>query len=57
MPKIKELTEQIDKLRLSMIKIKVGKSYSDQEVVVASQDLDAVLDMYQVMLMEKANKD
>ena len=33
-----------------MIKIKKGKYYSHPEVVAASQELDAVLDKYQVML-------
>jgi len=33
-----------------MIKIKEGKYYSHPEVVAASQELDSVLDKYQVML-------
>lgn len=36
-----------------MIKIKEGKSFTDPEVIIASQELDAVLDKYQVMLMKK----
>ncbi|WP_345788565.1 aspartyl-phosphate phosphatase Spo0E family protein [Desulfosporosinus lacus] len=41
-----------------MIKIKEGKSFTDPEVVTASQILDAVLDKYQIMLMniKKADK-
>ena len=54
---IEELIQQIEELRLNMIKIKEGKSYLDPEVVAASQELDAVLDKYQVMLMEKVDKD
>lgn len=57
MLELKELIKQIEKLRLSMIKIKEGKSYSDPEVVAASQELDAVLDKYQEMLMKKSEKD
>ena len=46
---LKELTKQIEKLRSYMFKIKEGKSYTDPEVVAASQELDAVLDKYQEM--------
>jgi len=55
---LEELIRQIEELRLSMIKIKEGKSYTDPEVITASQMLDAVLDKYQEMLMKikKANK-
>ena len=55
MPVLKELIKEIEELRLSMIKIKEGKSYTDPEVIAASQTLDAVLDKYQEMI-EKANK-
>ena len=34
-----------------MIKVKEGKSYSDQEVIKASQKLDVVLNEYQARLM------
>jgi len=54
---LKELIKEIESLRSKMIKIKEGKSYLDPEVVAASQELDAVLDKYQVMLMEKGDKD
>jgi len=55
---LEELIRQIEELRLSMIKIKEGKSYTDPEVITASQMLDAVLDKYQEMLMriKKADK-
>ena len=55
---LEELIKQIEELRLNMIKIKEGKSYTDPEVIIASQELDAVLDEYQVMQMkiEKADK-
>jgi hypothetical protein len=59
MPELEELIRQIEELRLNMIKIKEGKSYTDPEVVAASQELDAVLDKYQVILMKikKADKE
>jgi len=47
-----ELLKQIEELRSSMVKIKEGRSFTDPEVVTASQMLDAVLDRYQVMLMK-----
>jgi len=56
---LEELIKQIEELRLNMIKIKEGKSYTDPGVVAASQELDAVLNKYQEMLMKikKADKD
>ena len=57
MSELEELIKQIEELRLSMIKIKEGKSYMDPEVVAASQELDTVLDKYQEMLMGKVDKD
>jgi len=59
MSELEELIKQIEELRLNMIKIKKDKSYTDPEVIVASQELDAVLDKYQVMQMKikKADKD
>ena len=48
---LEELIQQIEKLRLDMIKITEGKSYTDPEVVAASQKLDAVLDKYQEMVL------
>ena len=59
MPELEKLMKQIEELRLNMIKIKEGKSFTDPEVVAVSQELDAVLDKYQVILMKikKADKD
>ncbi|MCB8816181.1 aspartyl-phosphate phosphatase Spo0E family protein [Desulfosporosinus shakirovi] len=59
MSELEELIKQIEELRLSMIKIKEGKSFTDPEVVTSSQILDAVLDKYQIMLMniKKADKE
>ena len=42
-------------LRAKMVKIKEGKYFSHPEVVATSQDLDTVLDKYQVMI-EVENK-
>ena len=50
MSELKELIKQIESLRAKMIYIQEGASYSDPEVVAASQKLDAVLDKYQVLL-------
>ena len=56
MNEIKELINQIEEFRLKMIKAKDGKSFTDPEVVTASQMLDLVLDKYQEMLMRKSKK-
>ena len=57
MSEIEELIKRIEESRLNMIKAKEGRSYSDPEVVAASQELDAVLDKYQEMLMKPTEKD
>ncbi|TGE34390.1 aspartyl-phosphate phosphatase Spo0E family protein [Desulfosporosinus sp. Sb-LF] len=51
-----ELIKQIEELRLNMIRIKEGKSYTDPEVLAASQELDAILDKYQEVMLKKADK-
>jgi len=43
---IKQLIKQIEELRLDLIRIKVGKEYTDPDVVSASQKLDDVLNRY-----------
>ena len=48
---IEKLLKQIEELRFYMIKIKEGKTYTDPEVVAASQELDAILDKYQEIIM------
>src|SRR5680860_1360373 len=50
--KLDELIRQIEELRSSMIKAKEGRSYTDPEVIAASQELDSVLDKYQEMMMK-----
>ena len=52
MSELEELLKQIEELRLSMFKIKEGRSFTDPEVIIASKMLDAVLDKYQDMLMK-----
>lgn len=52
MSELDELIKQIEELRKSMVRIKEGKSFTDPEVITASQMLDAVLDRYHVMLMK-----
>jgi len=47
---IEKLIEEIERLRLYMIQIKEGKSFTDPEVVAASQELDVALNKYQEML-------
>ena len=44
---IDELIKQIEVLRLELINIKVGKAYTDPDVITASQKLDMVLNKYQ----------
>ncbi|HWQ42140.1 MAG TPA: aspartyl-phosphate phosphatase Spo0E family protein [Desulfosporosinus sp.] len=41
------LIKRIEELRLDLIRIKVGRAYTDPEVVSASQRLDDVLNEYQ----------
>lgn len=50
---INELIMRIEELRLELVRIKVGKAYTDPEVVAASQKLDEVLNIYQEELMKQ----
>jgi hypothetical protein len=43
--------QQIEELRSRMIKSKEGRSYTDPEVITASQELYALLDKYQEMML------
>ena len=45
-----ELIKQIEELRLELFRIKVGKAYTDPDVVTASQKLDDVLNKYQELV-------
>lgn len=53
MSEIGELIQQIEELRMKMIQIKEGKSYTDPEVIAASQELDSLLNKYQEILMKE----
>ena len=50
---IKELIEEIEELRKNLVNTKVGRSYSDPNVVTASQKLDGVLNKYQELVKLK----
>ena len=50
---IKDIIKQIEELRLNLIKTKEGKSYTDSEVITASQKLDQVLNKYQELIKEE----
>lgn len=54
---IGELIKRIEELRLNMIQIKEGKTYTDPEVIAASQKLDVALDEYQEMIIKKLEQD
>ena len=47
---IEQLIKRIEELRLDLIRIKVGREYTDPEVVTASQKLDDVLNLYQELV-------
>ena len=51
---IDELIKRIEELRLDLVRIKVGRAYTDPDVVTASQKLDVVLNKYQELV--KPNK-
>ena len=52
MSELEKLIMQIEELRPRMIKTKEGRSYTDPEVITASQELDVVLNKYQEMMMK-----
>jgi Spo0E like sporulation regulatory protein. len=52
MSTLSELIKQIEELRTSLIKSKEGRSFTDPEVITASQELDAVLEKYQELTMK-----
>ena len=57
MRELEEIMKQIEELRQSMIKIKEGKtSFTDQEVITASQMLDAVLNEYYKVLKSRVDR-
>lgn len=57
MRELEEILKQIEELRRSMVRIKEGKTLLDQEVITASQMLDAVLnEYYKVLNQELMNR-
>ncbi len=57
MSEIKEIIKNIEYLRKHMDSlIKEGKDLLDPEVIVASQQLDAILNKYNKLLNEKLEK-
>ncbi len=46
------ILREIEELLSNLNKIKEGRSYSDPEVVTASQKLDVILNKYQEMLVK-----
>ena len=48
-----DLVNKIEELRLELIKRNEGRSYTDLEVIKASQALDEVLDRYQELILNK----
>ena len=58
MRELEEIMKQIEELRQSMIKIKEGKTFfTDQEVITASQMLDAVLNEYYKVLKSRVDRE
>jgi len=53
---MKQLIKQIEELRIDLIRIKVGKEYTDPEVIIASQKLDDVLNIYQELINLNINE-
>lgn len=53
---IRGLIKQIEELRADLVRIKVGRAYTDPEVVIASQKLDQVLNQYHE-LVDKSDSD
>ncbi|SDI54033.1 aspartyl-phosphate phosphatase Spo0E family protein [Desulfosporosinus hippei] len=53
---INDLIKQIEKLRLDLIEVKEGRSYTDPEVIAVSQALDKVLDEYQELMLKNKTK-
>lgn len=54
---IDELIKEIEALRLELINIKVGRAYTDPDVVTASQKLDVVLNKYQELVKLNESND
>lgn len=53
---IDELIKKIEELRSELVRIKVGRAYTDPDVVTASQKLDDVLNKYQELVKRDINE-
>ncbi|BBI34624.1 aspartyl-phosphate phosphatase Spo0E family protein [Cohnella abietis] len=53
---LEELLRQIEQMRHELHELINSKSFSDQEVVVASQMLDSILNEYQRLLSKKSKE-
>ena len=57
MRELEEIMKQIEELRLNMVRIKEGKTtLTDQEVITASQMLDATLNEYYKVIKSLVDK-
>lgn len=56
MSEIEEIIKRIEELRASLVKLREGKTLTDQDVVTASQMLDAVLNEYYKLLKQKVDE-
>lgn len=56
MTEFEKLQKKIEELRLKMVEVQEGKSFTDPEVVAASQELDSALNEYHEMITRRANK-
>lgn len=54
--RIKDLIKQIEELRIDLIRVKEGRSYTDPEVIEVSQALDEVLYKYQELMLKNKLK-
>lgn len=56
MTEFEKLQKKIEELRLKMVEVQEGKSFTDPEVVAASQELDSALNEYHEMITRRADK-
>ncbi|MCD9024291.1 aspartyl-phosphate phosphatase Spo0E family protein [Cohnella silvisoli] len=53
---LEELLRQIEQMRSELYELINGKRFTDQEVIVASQMLDSILNEYQRLLARKSKE-
>lgn len=56
MNEVQEVEDIIDKLRMRLHETASGRSFTDPEVVKASQELDKMLNEYQRLLTQKCKR-